>query len=106
MVDEQPAIPRFEDTGLTRTDLEEAADELGVEHDGVGDQRLLERLGVELGELDADQVDDGPEEQPAPGEPIQGPTRDELREELRQRGLPISGTKAELAQRLADDDAS
>jgi hypothetical protein len=109
------AAPRFEDTGLSRDDLEEAADELGVEHEDVDDQALLERLGVELGELDppdgetgteAEDVDDDADddEQAAPGEPIEGRTRDELRDELRDRGLPVSGSKAELAERLREAD--
>jgi hypothetical protein len=126
-------IPRFEDTGLRREDLEEAAEELGLDHEDVDDQTLLERLGVELGQLEPDQLsdpadasdepdDDGEdgdeediddpldpeaiaeEEQEAPGAAIEGPTRDELREQLRERGLPVSGTKAELAERLADAD--
>jgi hypothetical protein len=124
-------IPRFEDTGLRREDLEEAAEELGLDHEDVDDQTLLERLGVELGELEPDQVSDpvdasdrpadeddeediddpldpeaiAEEEQAAPGAEIEGPTRDELRAQLRERGLPVSGTKAELAERLADADA-
>jgi hypothetical protein len=123
-------VPRFEDTGLSRDDLEEAAEELGLDHEELDDQALLERLGVELGELTPDQVSDqaapsddeedrdeediddpldpaaiAEEEQPAPGEAIEGPTRDELRDQLRERGLPVSGTKAELAERLADADA-
>jgi hypothetical protein len=123
-------IPRFEDTGLRREDLEEAAEELGLDHEDVDDQTLLERLGVELGELEPDQASDpvdasdqpadeddeediddpldpeaiAEEEQDAPGAAIEGPTRDELREQLRERGLPVSGTKAELAERLADAD--
>jgi hypothetical protein len=123
-------IPRFEETGLRREDLEEAAEELGLDHEDVDDQTLLERLGVELGELEPDQisdpvdVDDEPadeddeediddplapeaiaqEEQAAPGEAIEGPTRDELRAQLRERGLPVSGTKTELAERLAEAD--
>jgi hypothetical protein len=112
------AAPRFEDTGLSRDDLEEAADELGVEHEDVDDQTLLERLGVELGQLDPpdDEGDDGSqgdteddgaadgEEQAAPGEPIEGRTRDELRDELRDRGLPVSGSKSELEERLREAD--
>jgi hypothetical protein len=102
------AAPRFEDTGLSRDDLEEAADELGVEHEDVDDQALLERLGVELGELDPpDDGDGGREddgEQTAPGEPIEGRTRDELRDELRDRGLPVSGSKSELEERLREAD--
>jgi hypothetical protein len=122
-------IPRFEETGLRREDLEEAAEELGLDHEDVDDQTLLERLGVELGELEPDQisdpvdVDDEPdeddeediddplapeaiaeEEQAAPGEAIEAPTRDELRAQLRERGLPVSGTKTELAERLAEAD--
>lgn len=33
-------------------------------------------------------------------------TKDELQEELRRRGLPVSGTKDELVTRLAETDAS
>jgi hypothetical protein len=122
-------VPRYEDTGLSRDDLEEAAEELGLAHEELDDQALLERLGVELGELDPDQVSDqasrpedveddeediddpldrdavAEEEQAAPGEAIEGATRDELRAQLRERGLPVSGTKAELAERLAEADA-
>jgi hypothetical protein len=32
------------------------------------------------------------------------PTNEELREDLRERGLPTSGNKAELTERLAEDD--
>jgi hypothetical protein len=120
-------IPRFEDTGLRREDLEEAAEELGLDHEDVDDQTLLERLGVELGELQPEQISDpvepsdehdeediddpldpetiADEEQTAPGEAIEGPTRDALRAQLKERGLPVSGTKAELAERLAEADA-
>jgi hypothetical protein len=140
----EPDIPDVNDTDLTREEMEAAAEELGVEADGLDDQQLLEQLGVALGELDEDDVetperpdgddddgggdedDDGDgdddededddggdgetggDEQRAVGEPIEGPTRDELRDELRERDLPVSGTKDELAERLAeateDDD--
>lgn len=35
-----------------------------------------------------------------------GETVESLREQLRERGLPVSGNKAELQQRLAEDDQS
>lgn len=40
--------------------------------------------------------------QSAPGEPVDGPTRDELRDELRALGLPVTGTKDELLDRLEE----
>jgi hypothetical protein len=124
-----PQIPDVEETGLTRDEMESAADELGVDHEGLDDQQLLEQLGVALGQLDEDEVDtppassdaDDPEDvsdgdvsdgdedgdesgdvQAAVGEPIDGPTRDDLRDELRELDLPVSGTKEELQQRLAE----
>jgi hypothetical protein len=135
-----PQIPDVEETGLTRDEMETAADDLGVDHEGLDDQQLLEQLGVALGELDEDEVDTPPassedadsgdadseaasdeaeaasdeaedegddadgngDVQSAVGEPIDGPTRDELREELRERDLPVSGTKEELQERLAE----
>ena len=33
-----------------------------------------------------------------------GPTLEDLREQARQRGVPVSGTKAELEKRLAEAD--
>jgi hypothetical protein len=123
-----PQIPDVEETGLTRDEMETAADDLGVDHEGLDDQQLLEQLGVALGELDEAEVDTPPpssedpdseaasdeaedegddadgngDVQSAVGEPIDGPTRDELREELRERDLPVSGTKEELQERLAE----
>jgi hypothetical protein len=114
-----PDIPDVTETDLTRDELEEAAEEVGVDHEGLDDQQLLEQLGVALGELDEDAVetpepsgaeeadDDGGEDggddvQEAVGEPIDGPTRDELRDELRELDLPVSGTKDELAERLEE----
>ena len=38
------------------------------------------------------------------GEPAPVPTNEELREELRDRGLAVSGNKDELTDRLAEDD--
>jgi hypothetical protein len=135
----EPEIPDVNETDLTREEMEAAAEELGVEADGLDDQQLLEQLGVALGELDEDDVEtperpegdgdegddgddgdaedaedgdegdedgdddeNGGDEQRAVGEPIDGPTRDELRDELRERDLPVSGTKDELAERLAE----
>jgi alkanesulfonate monooxygenase SsuD/methylene tetrahydromethanopterin reductase-like flavin-dependent oxidoreductase (luciferase family) len=43
-----------------------------------------------------------PEPPPATGA---APTNEELRDDLRERGLPVSGNKDELIERLADDDA-
>jgi hypothetical protein len=113
-----PDIPDVTETDLTRDELEEAAEEVGVDHEGLDDQQLLEQLGVALGEIDEDAVqtpersdaeaaddegeDGGDEVQEAVGEPIDGPTRDELRDELRELDLPVSGTKDELAERLEE----
>jgi hypothetical protein len=132
-----PEIPDVSETDLTREELEEAAEEVGVDPDGLEDQQLLEQLGVALGEIDEDAVetpdrsdaegtpeeedgedddgdddendeddeddeDDGSDVQEAVGEPIDGPTRDELRDELRELDLPVSGTKDELAERLEE----
>jgi len=41
---------------------------------------------------------------PAPVEPEPVPTNEELRDDLRDRGLPTSGNKNELVERLAEDD--
>jgi hypothetical protein len=115
-----PDIPDVTETDLTRDELEEAAEEVGVDHEGLDDQQLLEQLGVALGEIDEDALetpersdaeeaddeaddegeDEGEDVQEAVGEPIDGPTRDELRDELRELDLPVSGTKDELAERL------
>lgn len=46
--------------------------------------------------------DEDPSEQRLPGEPIEGRTRNQLRDELRELGLPVTGTKAQLEQRLAE----
>lgn len=160
-------IPDVGDTDLTRQELEEVAAECGIDHEGLDDQALLERLGVALGEIDeaevgddgedgdredgggsgyglrakvaaslqgaadrlrpadeersdedgsddsgaaedsegaqSDEVDeaaDDASEQTLPGEPIEGPTRDEIRDELRELGLTVTGTKDELEERL------
>lgn len=170
-------IPDVGDTDLTRDELEEVADDLGIDPEGMDDQQLLERLGVELGELDADETrpadpddekdgddgdreagpsprtsgsetsrrlrakvadrlrgaadrvlpdseagseepedpdeadgpaedEDGPDEtQPLPGEPIEGPTRDDLRERARDLGLSVTGTKDELQERIDEAEA-
>ncbi len=51
-------VPDVRETGLERADLEEAAEELGIEDvDDLDDQALLERIGVELGEVDPDEGD-------------------------------------------------
>jgi SAP domain len=42
---------------------------------------------------------------PAPPVSTVAPTNEELRDDLRERGLPVSGNKEELIERLADDDA-
>jgi hypothetical protein len=49
---------------------------------------------------EGDEADEDPSEQTLPGEPIEGPTRDEIRDELRELGLPVTGTKDELQERL------
>lgn len=51
-------VPDVERTELTRADLERAAAELGLEDVAADDdQRLLLRLGVEMGELAPDVLD-------------------------------------------------
>jgi hypothetical protein len=107
-------IPDVRDTDLDRADLEEAAQELGLEdHDDLQDQELFEEIGRRLGEIDEDasaehdrtddessseETDDqmGDDTGPDP----QDMTRDELRDELRELDLPVSGSKSELLDRL------
>lgn len=106
-------VPDVTATDLTRDEMEEVAEECGIDADGLDDQQLLERLGVALGEIEASQVRSGARrrrgdgrgegaqessEQDLPGEPTEGRTRNELRE----LGLPVAGTKEELQQRLAE----
>jgi hypothetical protein len=123
-------IPKVTDTDIEREDLEEAAQELGIEEfESLGDQELFEAVGRRLGEIEdededasdedgdeqaserdeatgSEQTDDESDTQRDDGllEEIQADleamTRDELREELRGLGLPVSGSKAELAERL------
>jgi hypothetical protein len=111
-------IPKVEDTDLTRDEMEEVAEELDVAAEGLDDQALLEQLGVALGAVDADavpsssasggtqgaeEVDDGDddEEQDA-GQRFEDMTRAELRDELRERDLPVSGNKSALVERLVE----
>lgn len=61
-------VPDVSETDLEREDLEEAANELGLEvSDDLDDQELLERIGLALGELEEEDVDgstDDPDERP------------------------------------------
>jgi hypothetical protein len=107
-------IPRIDDTDLDRDDLVEAAEELDLDHESLGDQELFEELGRRLGEIDeepagdggeaSEQAEDVAEEAPNPEqirEELEGRTRDQVRNELRELGLPVSGSKSELIERLA-----
>ena len=107
-------IPRVDDTDLDRDDLVEAAEELDLDHESLGDQELFEELGRRLGEIDeeaagddgeaSEQAEDVAEEAPNPDqirEELEGRTRDQVRNELRELGLPVSGSKSELIERLA-----
>jgi hypothetical protein len=107
-------IPRVDDTDLDRDDLVEAAEELDLDHESLGDQELFEELGRRLGEIDeepagdggeaSEQAEDVAEEAPNPEqirEELEGRTRDQVRNELRELGLPVSGSKSELIERLA-----
>jgi hypothetical protein len=105
-------IPSIEETDLDRDDLVEAAEELDVEdHESLDDQELFLEIGRRMGEIDEDDVpaanDDAPDDEqdaasPAAGaqESIEELTRNEIRDELRELGLPVSGNKSELVQRL------
>ena len=107
------AIPKVTETDIDREDLVEAAKELDIEdYESLGDQELFEEVGRELGEIDddgAEESDDGSStEDDQPGEEaleqirseLGGMTRNELRDELRDLGLSVSGNKAELLERL------
>jgi hypothetical protein len=112
------SIPDVEQTDLSRGELEEVAEELEVDAEGLSDQELLEQLGVALGMVDPDDIGSSPggaggsgagsDEQGTDDEALENMTRDELREQLRARDLPVSGNKAELRKRLveADEDGS
>jgi hypothetical protein len=110
-------IPKVEDTDLTREELEEVAEELDVAAEGLDDQALLEQLGVALGAVDADavpssspsggtqeaeEVEDGDGEEQDAGQRFEDMTRAELRDELRERDLPVSGNKSALVERLVE----
>jgi hypothetical protein len=122
-------IPRVDDTDLDRDELVEAAEELDIEHESLDDQELFEELGRRLGEIEDDAgsgaedaestaEDVGEQAQSATSgaastasasvpdpeelrEELEGRTRDQVRDELRELGLPVSGTKGELVERLA-----
>ncbi|MEX1177237.1 MAG: SAP domain-containing protein [Nitriliruptor sp.] len=114
--DEQ-TLPGEPIKGPTRNELRDRLRELGLPLSGTKDE-LQQRLdeAEQGGEEDSgeDGDEDDPAEQSLPGEPIEGPTRNELRDRLRELGLPLSGTKDELQQRLdeaeqaddGEDDAS
>jgi hypothetical protein len=110
-------IPKVEDTDLTREELEEVAEELDVAAEGLDDQALLEQLGVALGAVDADavpsssasggtqeaeEVEDGDGAEQDAGQRFEDMTRAELRDELRERDLPVSGNKSALVERLVE----
>lgn len=71
---------------------EDAEDDAGASQDAAADE---DPTGDE-----GDEGDEDPSEQTLPGEPIEGPTRNEIRDELRELGLPVTGTKDELQERL------
>jgi hypothetical protein len=55
-------VPDVTETDLERSDLEEAARELGIDgFDDLEDQELFERIGVALGEIDLDELEDAAE---------------------------------------------
>jgi hypothetical protein len=112
-------IPKVTETDLDRDDMTEAAEELGVDdHERLDDQELFEELGRRLGEIEdgSSQPDKSEDEQrtdvasrvseqargaaPPSGPDPQDMTRDQLREELRELGLPVTGTKPELLERV------
>jgi hypothetical protein len=56
-------VPDVTETDLERSDLEEAARELGIDDfDELEDQELFERIGVALGEIDLDELEDAAEQ--------------------------------------------
>jgi hypothetical protein len=63
MATTSPRVPDMAETDLDRADLEEAARELGLEvSDDIDDQALLERIGVELGAVPEDAVEEAADE--------------------------------------------
>lgn len=85
--------------------LQGAADRLRPADEDPSEEARTDDTGAaedsEEAQSDEDDADaDDASEQTLPGEPIEGPTRDELRDELRELGLPVTGTKAELEERL------
>jgi hypothetical protein len=120
-------IPKVEDTDLDRDELVEAAEELDLDHESLDDQELFEELGRRLGEIDDDAPDEpedeaadaGEERADAPSDAtadedtaeevsdpggirqeLEGLTRNEVRDRLRDLGLPVAGNKADLIDRL------
>lgn len=82
---------------------EDPSEEAGTEDAGAAeDSEEAQSAEDEAHEDEADEDEGGDDasEQALPGEPIEGPTRDEIRDELRELGLPVTGTKDELQERL------
>lgn len=71
------------DEGWTRLEA------LVAEHDGTTEEKPAE----------------GAEEEPAETEADPEPSKAELQDQLRERGLPTTGNKAELQERLAEADS-
>jgi hypothetical protein len=92
--------------GPTRDELRAQLAELGLPVSGTKDELARRLTEAQQTAEDEDQDGEAEEqdggEQRAVGEPIEGPTRDELRAQLKELDLPVSGTKEELAQRLAE----
>lgn len=92
---------------LSRDELRDELQDRDLPVAGTKDE-LIERLEAD---------DDGREDEathrvradsngnPGAFEPIPGPTRDEIRDELQERGLSVAGTKEELLERLEEAKA-
>ena len=66
-----------------------------------------EQWDAAVAEFDAAEQLGSSSEEPSPAdEGYEAQTVEDLRDALRDRGLPVSGTKAELVERLQDDDAT
>jgi hypothetical protein len=88
--------------GLSKEQYERRIAEL---EDELEDARAELEAKGEAQESDEDEEDDEDEGLVAPYDQ-DGVGVDDLREELVTRGLPVSGNKAELIQRLLEDDAA
>jgi hypothetical protein len=70
-------VPDVTETDLERSDLEEAARELGIdEFDDLEDQELFERIGVALGEIDLDELEGAAEQVDEAGDEAEESTED------------------------------